>query len=102
MNVYHEVILPVATAGGSPFELVFPDYSGEQIKAMMEQRHISKDWQGRLEESGAWLLFIRLELIRAYEDILSRPALPVSKGVVPSTDDFKWSDQAYYVELLQL
>jgi hypothetical protein len=102
MNVYYEVILPVATQNGSAFELVFPDYSGEQVKSMMEQRHISRDWQMRLRESSAWLLFIRLELIRAYEDILSRPAVPANDAATPSTDDFKWSDQAYYLELLQL
>lgn len=102
MNVYHEIILPVSTASGKPFELVFPDYNGEQVKAMMEQRHITQEWRVRLADSGGWLLFIRLELIRAYEDILSRPRVQVGSERAAPPADFKWSDQVYYVELLQL
>jgi hypothetical protein len=102
MNVYHEVILPVGTDRKSPLELVFPDYNGEEVKAMMEQRHITRDWQVRLAGSAGWLLFIRLELIRTYEDILSRPSARVGADSTAPNNDFRWTDQAYYVELLQL
>jgi hypothetical protein len=69
---------------------------------MMEERHISREWQVRLRESGAWLLLIRLELLRAFEDVFNRPVMRVGEETANSNDGSKWSDQAYYVELLQL
>ena len=102
MGVYHEVMMPVAKIGGEPFELVFPDYNGEQVREMMEERHISRDWQVRLRDSSGWLLFIRLELIRAFEDVFTRPVSRIEEGEIRSNDSSKWSDQASYVELLQL
>src|SRR5438477_11459924 len=100
MDVYHEVMMPVANSDGDAFELVFPDYNGEQVRGMMEERHIPRDWQVRLRESSGWLLFIRLELLRAFEDVFTRPVSRVEEGSANSNDGSKWSDQAYFVELL--
>jgi len=102
MDVYHEVIMPIAKDAGETFELVFPDYNGEQVRGIMEERHISRDWQVRLRESNGWLLFIRLELLRAFDDVFTRPVSRVEEGNRNSSDGSKWSDQAYFVELLQL
>lgn len=101
-GVYYETVFPVELVNGEPADLVFPDYAGEQIKAVMEQRHITKAWRGRLADSSGWILFIRPERIHAPEDILTRPR---GETVEQGTDipaNFRWSDQAYYVELLQL
>lgn len=102
MDVYHEVMMPITKSGNESFELVFPDYNGEQVREMMEERHISRDWRERLRESSGWLLFIRIELIRAFEDVFTRPVSRVQEQDIESNDDSKWSDQAYFVELLQL
>jgi hypothetical protein len=102
MDVYHEVIMPIAKGAGETFELVFPDYNGEQVRGIMEDRHISREWQARLRESNGWLLFIRLELLRAFDDVFTRPVSRVEEGNRNSSDGSKWSDQAYFVELLQL
>ena len=102
MDVYHEVMLPIAKTAGQRFELIFPDYNGEQVRGIMEERHISRDWQVRLRESNGWLLFIRLELLRAFDDVFTRPVSHVDEGSMNSSDGSKWSDQAYFVELLQL
>jgi hypothetical protein len=68
----------------------------------MEERLISRDWQIRLRESNGWLLFIRLELLRAFDDVFTRPVSRVEEESTNSSDSSKWSDQAYLVELLQL
>jgi hypothetical protein len=101
-DVYHEIIFPIESVDGDPVDLVFPDYGGEQIKAIMEHRHITKAWRSRLVSSAGWLLFIRPERVHAPEDILTRPR---GQAVEPDTEmptNFRWSDQAYYVELLQM
>jgi len=101
-EIYDEVKLPIERQNGEKVELVFPDYGGEQVRTMMEQRQVSIVWRNRLRESGGWLLFIRLDRIRAYEDLLSRPRGREAPQTIESPEDFKWSDQAYYIELLQL
>lgn len=102
MDVYHEVMMPISKTDGETFELIFPDYNGEQVRGIMEERHISRDWQVRLRESNGWLLFIRLELLRAYDDVFTRPVSRVEEGNMNSGEGSKWSDQTYFVELLQL
>lgn len=101
-GVYYETVFPIELANGDMADLVFPDYAGEQIKAVMEQRHITKAWRSRLVESAAWILFIRPERIHAPEDILTRPRGEAVELESDIPANFRWSDQAYYVELLQL
>jgi hypothetical protein len=101
-DVYHEIILPIELTSGDSVDLVFPDYGGEQIKAIMEYRQITKAWRGRLIESAGWLLFIRPERIHAPEDILTRPRPEAAEQKTEMPTNFRWSDQAYYVELLQM
>jgi len=102
-GVYYETVFPVELANGNPADLVFPDYAGEQIKAIMEQRQITKAWRNRLVDSSGWILFIRLERIHLPEDILTRPLRDVvEQEKIEAPAIFRWSDQAYYLELMQL
>ena len=101
-GVYYEIVLPIEFNKGDSADLVFPDYAGEQIKAIMEQRHIMKAWRDRLVESSGWILFIRPERIHAPEDILTRPRGESVEQGTKMPANFRWSDQAYYVELLQM
>lgn len=101
-GVYYEIVLPIELANGDSADLVFPDYAGEQIKVIMEQRYITKAWRNRLVESSGWILFIRLERIHSPEDILTRPRGEAVEQGTEMPTNFRWSDQAYYVELLQL
>lgn len=72
-DIYHEIDLPLATEAGSEFNLLFPDYGGEQIKNLVTERATTSDWAMRLRQSEGWLFFIRLSLVNKPEDLWSRP-----------------------------
>lgn len=100
---YLESIFPIESASGEKLDLMWPDYGGEQItKNIIGQRKISSEWQQRIRESDGWLLFVRLEQIRDYNDVLTRPIAEIVTSAQKSEPkEARWSDQAIYVELLQ-
>lgn len=102
-NTYKESIFPIESVSGFRTNLVWPDYAGEQISHMTEMRRINKAWRQRVTGSHGWILFIRLDRIREYEDLLSRPLGEINENSQQvDNPDFKWSSQAVYVELIQL
>ncbi len=87
----------------SEVKLAFPDYAGEQITSIVDNRKVNDLWQDYIENSTSWVLFIRLNDLTPLEDI-------VNKGI-PSAEEIqkrnsqpppvKVSEAAFYVELLQ-
>jgi len=56
-----------------PVDLMWPDYGGEQIRHIVERRRWSRAWQERINAADGWLLFVRLDRLRKFHDIFSRP-----------------------------
>jgi hypothetical protein len=87
----------------SEIKLAFPDYAGEQITSIVDNRKVNDLWKDYIENSTSWVLFIRLNELTPLEDI-------VNKGI-PSAEEIqkrnsqpppvKVSEAAFYVELLQ-
>lgn len=87
----------------SEVKLAFPDYAGEQITSIVNNRKVNDLWQDYIAKSTSWVLFIRLNELVPLEDI-------VNKGI-PSAEEIqkrksqpppvKISEAAFYVELLQ-
>lgn len=87
----------------SEVKLAFPDYAGEQITSIVDNRKVNDLWKDYIEDSTSWVLFIRLNELTPLEDI-------VNKGI-PSAEEIqkrnsqpppvKVSEAAFYVELLQ-
>lgn len=87
----------------SEVKLAFPDYAGEQITSIVNNRKVNNLWKDYIENSTSWVLFIRLNELTPLEDI-------VNKGI-PSAEEIqkrnsqpppvKMSEAAFYVELLQ-
>ncbi|EJC6736190.1 hypothetical protein M5238_001248 [Vibrio vulnificus] len=98
---YVDSIWPITDAQGHSAELIWPDYGGEQIKAISDTRRIPKIWQSRVDSSPAWLFIIRLQKTRINADIFSRPLheIPVKDT---ESQDIQMSDQAKLIELLQM
>lgn len=70
--------------------LIWPDYGGEDIENITKLRNFTEAWVQRIQETQGWLLFIRLSLLRAPEDILVRPRSRDQMnagGEAPSTTD---------------
>jgi hypothetical protein len=100
-TTYVDSIWPIADANGRNAELVWPDYGGEQIKAITATRRIPAAWRTRVIEAPAWLLLIRLQQARTAEDIFSKP-LSSLQGNGIENHEVQISDQARIIELIQI
>ncbi|WP_405412175.1 hypothetical protein [Maribacter sp. Asnod1-A12] len=95
--------LKITDEKNSEVKLSFPDYAGEQITSIVDNRKVNDLWQDYIENSTSWVLFIRLNELTPLEDI-------VNKGI-PSAEEIqkrnsqpppvKISEAAFYVELIQ-
>lgn len=99
--VYHESRWPIIDEQGRKADLIWPDYGGEQVKNIIDDRQLPRAWLTRIAESSEWLLMIRLQTTRAADDIFSRP-LTSLKGNSEEAREKRLSDQARLIELLQI
>ena len=99
--VYHESRWPIVDEQGRKADLIWPDYGGEQVKDIIDDRRLPRAWLTRIAQSSAWLLMIRLQTTRADDDIFSRP-LTSLKGNSKEAREGRLSDQARLIELLQI
>lgn len=90
---------------GTNVLLEWPEYAGERLFAIMEQRSLPAEWRASINRATGWILFVRPSTLKVYEDLLERPT-----GVTPQHTDSDevvvdgkgWDDRARYVELLQM
>ena len=100
-SVYHESRWPIVDDHGRSGHLIWPDYGGEQVKDIIDDRRLPRIWLRRIAQSSAWLLMIRLQTTRTDDDIFSRP-LTSLKGNSEEARKGRLSDQARLIELLQI
>lgn len=86
-------------------DLKCPEYGGEQVVSIVENRELNKEWKGSIEESNNWILFIRLNSINKPLDIsdvtYSEQHKPNSITIDVNTE-YLLSDQSFFIELLQI
>lgn len=100
-TTYHESCWPIVDDEGRRADLIWPDYGGEQIRNIIDGRQLPHVWLNRIARSSAWLLLIRLQKIRAGDDIFSRPLASLEEnGREPRKAGL--SEQARLIELLQM
>lgn len=100
-KTYVESVWPIRDDRGEQMDLVWPDYGGEQIKAILENRRIGNQWRERVASCDAWVWLIRLTQTAVNDDIFSRP-LKQLKAQPGQSDKFRMSDQSRLIELLQM
>lgn len=100
-GIYAESCWPVLNHDGAKIELIWPDYAGEQIRDVSRTRRVTDEWRNRIVQSDGWILILRLARIDAREDIFSKPLAALHSSTSPKAD-FRLSDQARMVELLQI
>ncbi|MGX4641684.1 TRAFAC clade GTPase domain-containing protein [Massilia sp. SYSU DXS3249] len=100
-GTYTETLLPVLTDGNVAIDLNWPDYAGEQVSQLLEERRIPASWQERVETADGWILMVRPKRIPLIEDIFSRP-LGDLQSSRPAGGVIERSPQARLVELLQM
>ena len=98
---YHESRWPIVVSEERKADLIWPDYGGEQIKNIVDERRLPQAWLKRITQSSAWLLLIRLQKIRTDDDIFSRPLASLT-GRSTEGGNAGLSDQARLIELLQV
>jgi len=100
-GTYTETLLPVLTEGDVAIDLNWPDYAGEQVSQLLEERRIPASWQQRVETADGWILMVRPKRAPLEEDIFSRP-LGDLQSSRPDCGVIERSPQARLVELLQM
>lgn len=100
-GTYTETLLPVLTEGSVAIDLNWPDYAGEQVSQLLEERRIPASWQQRVETADGWILIVRPKRAPLAEDIFSRP-LGDLQSSRPDAGVIECSPQARLVELLQM
>lgn len=109
-GTYLECTLPLKLAERN-IDVCWPDYDGEQLYRQVTQRRITQNWQNRLCNADAWMLFVRLAITQRHKDILANPLeskIPSANDNiereenVESENDDELSGQAKVIELLQI
>lgn len=95
-----ELILPI-DIDGKEFNLVYPDYGGEQINNITELMEVDDKWKLLLNNSDKWLLFIRPNEISTTYDLSmsSYESIDAKKSTSESLSPL--SKQSQFIELLQ-
>lgn len=100
-NTYIESLWPVVDDKGRAVDLEWPDYGGEQVRRLIDDRRIPVDWRERLLKADGWILMIRIQRSAVEDDVFSKP-LAEAAASDPKATDAKASLQARMVELLQM
>jgi len=95
----------IETRNGDQILIEWPDYAGERLASIVDNREITAEWSASISAARAWLLLIRLSTVSLHEDLLTRPT-----GLTPEhaaaderrVDGAGWDDRARYVEVLQM
>jgi GTPase SAR1 family protein len=100
---FEELILPIEY-NGQKADIKYPDFAGEQITKIVEQREVNKNWNKALSESDTWILFIRLSSLTAINDLSNQTVdkEAVANSASTSLEDFEIADQSFFIELLQI
>lgn len=93
------------TCDGANVLLEWPEYAGERLFSIVEQRVLPTEWRESVKKATGWILFVRPSSLQIYEDLLERPTdiTPEhAQGDECQVDGKGWDDRARYVELLQM
>jgi len=107
-GVDRESVWPVITDSGVESDLIWPDYSGETVRQIIQERRVDERWRERIRQSEGWMLLIRPQLILEKPDVWERPNPPSGKKKRSTAASARtvaaasWHEQASLVELLQI
>ncbi|KAA6332119.1 hypothetical protein EZS27_019338 [termite gut metagenome] len=102
VELHRNLSLEVRDVNSNKISISFPDYGGEQVKQIVDNRQINELWRNQIQNSDSWMFFIRLDEVAEIEDIVNR-ALPETVSAKSKTDSvLNVSDNAFFVELLQM
>lgn len=86
-------------SNGSNMDLVWPDYGGEQVTGMIDNKSLPAAWRDKLVKASGWIFMVRPSQVPLPEDILTRAVS------LPAVDDHAnptLSQQSKLIEILQM
>ena len=84
-------------------DLYCPDYGGEQINHIINNREIDSKWATAINESDNWILFIRPTNLNSGFDLSNNAINPEALASTNSSvEEYSISDQSAFIELLQI
>jgi GTPase SAR1 family protein len=104
LHKYDNADFSLADSTGRPVDLLWPDYGGEQISQILQQRGVDDAWKQRIETADGFLLFIRLHDVVDYKNIVEHPLAADLERRSHSEEHTEpdLSSQAGIVEMLQI
>jgi hypothetical protein len=89
--------------GEEKIDLDCPDYGGEQINKIIENREVDSKWTESITKSQNWIVFIKpTDLSTAY-DLSNKTIKPeILENGDGKSEEFSISDQSSFIELLQI
>lgn len=99
-NTDEETSLLIEMKDESVIEIPWHDYAGEHVDKMLDDRIINDKWKEKVVASNHWMLFIYPGNLEEIDNIYTRPRK--AKATKIQNKDFKLSDTAFFIELLQM
>jgi GTPase SAR1 family protein len=89
--------------GEVKIDLDCPDYGGEQVNHIIENKEVDSKWVDLIKQSENWILFIKPTDLNTSYDLSNKTIKPevLEKGKGKS-EEYSVSDQSYFIELLQI
>lgn len=72
-NKYVSTDFALVDSAGRQYDLKFADYDGEQLRRMSNSNLLSAPWVERTIQAESWLLFLRIDNIRAVKSFMTNP-----------------------------
>lgn len=79
--------LAAMTADGTPVDVVVPDYAGEELRRLVDDRRFPDRWREQAASGDHWLLFIRLSIHPELPDVITRPIGELARAADPRDDE---------------
>jgi double-GTPase-like protein len=89
--------------GETQIDLDCPDYGGEQVNEIIENREVDSKWADSIKQSENWILFIKPSDLTTSYDLSNKTIKPeVLENGNGKSEEYSVSDQSSFIELLQI
>lgn len=71
---------------GRPIDVTVPDYAGEDLRRLVDERRVQDRWRSQAASGDQWLLLIRLARHPDLPDVLTRPIGELARASIDTED----------------
>lgn len=101
-DTWAEIQLPLVDETGRYIDLNWPDYGGEQTRAVTTDRTVPERWRQNIVDADGWLIMLRLKSETTYHDALREITERAGQTTSSTARSGSWDANARWVELLQI